>query len=196
MGWDLMPIPVCAEYISKRVAGAKVSAVQEPGAIEAICSLLLEVRPEVIVEFGTCSGGLTMPMHETLPEADLFSFDIKNDMDPAAELITLEWNPTKRDWFGPTVRFIRANLLIGEDLEVRAALSTGRRTLLYCDNGHKALEVRTWAPLLRSGDILGAHDWNEEISETDIADILTDFAPLHHQEFEAQRLLSRFWIRK
>jgi cephalosporin hydroxylase len=40
--------------------------------------------------------------------------------------------------------------------------------VLFCDNGDKPREVRTFAPSLSRGDYLAVHDWNAEIRASDM----------------------------
>jgi hypothetical protein len=43
-----------------------------------------------------------------------------------------------------------------------------RPVVLFCDNGDKPREVKTFSPVLRSGDFLAVHDFGTEIQESDI----------------------------
>ncbi len=43
--------------------------------------------------------------------------------------------------------------------------------MIYCDNGDKPKELRTYAPLLSPGDLIGAHDLDHEYTYDDIKDI-------------------------
>jgi hypothetical protein len=51
---------------------------------------------------------------------------------------------------------------------------------LFCDNGNKPREVKTFAPYLTSDSILIVHDWMTEFMDTDIPDYMeelyTDFS--------------------
>lgn len=40
--------------------------------------------------------------------------------------------------------------------------------LLFCDNGDKPREFRTFVPLLRPGDLIAVHDWGVEFSDASI----------------------------
>lgn len=42
------------------------------------------------------------------------------------------------------------------------------RVLIVCDGGDKPREMKTYAPLLREGDIIMAHDYGQEITWRDI----------------------------
>jgi hypothetical protein len=48
--------------------------------------------------------------------------------------------------------------------EIREFIKDGR-VLIFCDNGKKPQEVRTYAPMLKRNDLIMAHDWKYEIKE-------------------------------
>lgn len=48
------------------------------------------------------------------------------------------------------------------------------RTILFCDNGDKQKEVDTFAPFLKSGDIIAIHDWNTEVFPSEVTMKLYD----------------------
>jgi len=71
-------------------------------------------------------------------------------------------------------------------------------TFLYCDNGNKPKEIRTYAPLLPSRSVLGVHDWGVEVTERDVSFLnVLNFYPLHDINKLCSELhtLQRFWIR-
>jgi cephalosporin hydroxylase len=39
---------------------------------------------------------------------------------------------------------------------------------IYCDGGNKPEEFRKWAPIIRPGSVIAAHDWGVEIGPKDI----------------------------
>lgn len=42
------------------------------------------------------------------------------------------------------------------------------RTIVFCDNGNKVKEFKTFVRYLKIGDIIAVHDWNQEIRPRDI----------------------------
>ena len=46
---------------------------------------------------------------------------------------------------------------------IQSIISKPGKTLLFCDNGHKPMEVNLYAPHLKVGDYLAVHDWEHEI---------------------------------
>jgi hypothetical protein len=43
--------------------------------------------------------------------------------------------------------------------------------LIYCDNGDKPKELEWYAPTLRKGDVIAAHDFGNEYSESELPDL-------------------------
>ena len=193
-----MPIPVNASYESQVHPGNTVWAVQEPGAFDLLRDLVKEEAPEIIIELGTCAGGLTLVLHEALPEAWLFSFDICNDPDgECVSHASSGFQQVSKALYGPRVIFCQANVLKHAPTHqmLELALAQDGRKLLLCDNGLKRAEVALYAPRLTKGDVIGVHDWNEEIRAEDVAETLAAFEPLRWQECEERKSLWRFWRR-
>lgn len=196
------------KYKSKVIAGAEVWAFHQPGSVDLICDVVKEFAPQIIIEFGTGNGGLTLPLHETCPQAELHTFDLWNDP-PGSEYIASKqdqftggWaytypaelvkGPIPRNWFGPTVAFYTADTQEPHD-DIKALFIPGHRKLLYCDGGHTPTEVGIYAPLLSPGDLLGVHRWEQEFHESTEHELLAGFRRHRWQQFEANNFMTRFW---
>ena len=68
--------------------------------------------------------------------------------------------------------------------------------LLLCDNGAKPLEMATFVPLLRAGDIVGVHDWGTEVNEGDIDPVRALLTPYLLETCESIDSMLRFWTVK
>jgi hypothetical protein len=66
------------------------------------------------------------------------------------------------------VRFEDRNLMSPEGEERVKQLIAEGPCYLYCDNGDKPKEFRTYAPLLASGSAVSVHDWTQEIQPADV----------------------------
>jgi cephalosporin hydroxylase len=79
------------------------------------------------------------------------------------------------------------------DLEFMRDLinSMPKPTLLFCDNGNKARELREIAPLLASGDYIAVHDWGSEAGPSDVD---PSWISLMDSECEAARSITRFLL--
>lgn len=62
--------------------------------------------------------------------------------------------------------------------------------VLFCDNGDKPREYRTFWPLLLPGDFIAVHDWGAEIRETDI---VPQFPMVMVEECESTDSVTRFF---
>ena len=93
-------------------------------------------------------------------------------------------------------------------VERERQISPGSRTLFYVDNGHKLSEMRAILPHMRSGDILGTHDYG--IGEMTVANTITEvpesectflyeaglrlFEPIESW-IQEHRCIQRFWYK-
>lgn len=66
--------------------------------------------------------------------------------------------------------------------------------LLFCDNGNKKQEFKTFAPMLSQGDILGVHDWTEEFGPIDAAPMKHILRPIFSEECQTVNSITRFWM--
>lgn len=77
--------------------------------------------------------------------------------------------------------------------EISALLTNSSRpAMLYCDNGNKPLEVKTYSMFLEVGDFVAVHDWDKEISKDDIPN------NLELLEFNEVGIINSYtrWLRK
>jgi cephalosporin hydroxylase len=56
------------------------------------------------------------------------------------------------------------------------------RILFICDGGNKPKEFNFWAPLLKTGSIIAAHDWGTEIKLSDISETVNKYCTPYAQE--------------
>jgi len=167
--------------------------------------------PEQIVEFGTGVGGLTLFLHELDKDRPLYTFDKKVMWNPHPKIkryvgVVLgrgckeamkELHDTA---FNECVVFDSdCDLLIKEQEHVVERLKIKKRTFLYCDNGKKYREFTMYAKYLKSGDMLGVHDWKSEISfdMEGVAELMLQFKPHPFNAFFIKnRLRTRLFIKE
>ena len=53
-------------------------------------------------------------------------------------------------------------------------LSTAQRALVFCDGGDKPRELHLYAPILRPGDLLLAHDYQNEYGDAALVGLPAD----------------------
>lgn len=56
--------------------------------------------------------------------------------------------------------------------------------MVYCDNGNKPLELRTYAPILRVGDYIRAHDYPGETTQESLDIFRKDFPYMEEMDIE------------
>jgi cephalosporin hydroxylase len=113
-------------------------------------------NPQTIVELGTMWGGLTTALYDSIPSAAIATFD-HDPSRPHNKFVKLYCRQDVDIWYR------RLDLLSGANGEVTKYLGKPGRVFLYCDNGEKLYEMLLYAPYLKSGDMLGVHDWGIEI---------------------------------
>lgn len=180
-------------YRSKKNPDIEVIIQRSNEDTELLLRLVKKYDPSLIVELGYGNGGFTMAMHEAMPMAYIKSFDVRKL--PLDEIM---------DNVSGRVSFINEDVLAGSSA-VRQLLSWGNRKLLYCDNGDKTQEVLMYAKYLQKGDMLGVHDYSIQTNITHalaISSVIEEhlkyvgFEKYRHEDFEAQSLRSRLWIKK
>jgi cephalosporin hydroxylase len=160
--------------------------------------VLEQLNPQRIIELGSGNGGFTLYLHmQAIQRGALFtSFDhvVPFTVDlPLGKLLGTYARCIAGDlWDGPQ----RTSLVVSQLIE-ESDRSDPRPVILFCDNGNKPLEFRTFAPQLHPGDVIAVHDWDNEFSPLDITDDLKEITePYMWSEVEAMGSLTRFWRRK
>lgn len=139
--------------------------------------ILLDYPFKRIVELGTGQGGLALylSLYCINKNAEFHTYDIE------------EINITTKDILLSKIelkKYCKTKDIFENKEEIIAILKKEGRTILFCDNGDKILEFNTFAPHLKKGDIIGVHDWDEEIKLTDIQETLQkcQLKPIFEQE--------------
>lgn len=135
-----------------------------------IWSYAMEIYPPVqIIELGSYNGAMAIQLgiHAAQIGAVVLSVD-------TAECPSEHW---KRFAAQLPVVFLKEDIFTNLDF-YRTRLLWPRVTYVLCDNGDKIREFNTFAPMLKSGDVIAAHDyvadtkyWHcSEIIKADVAD--------------------------
>ena len=133
--------------------------------------LLTHARPRTIVELGTGAGAFAayLATYAYIAGARFATFDTHRkgavtkrvNHRSLALVRLLGGRYYARDVFAPATR-----AMIGR-IVARPGVA-----LVYCDNGDKAREVRTYVEYLKPGDFIGVHDYNSEIFARDLEPLL------------------------
>jgi cephalosporin hydroxylase len=122
--------------------------------------LVLNENPQVrrIVELGTWMGGFSLWLHmqAKVRNMDFVTYDSIDFNTVATKIVPFY----RKDIFAE----YRA---IGETI-------SSCPTILFCDNGNKPRELKTFAPYLTQNSIVLVHDWNVEIGPDDVPDYLEE----------------------
>ena len=139
--------------------------------IFSIDVFLTEERPRLIIELGTGSGGFSsyLVTYAHLNGVRFHTFD------------THRKSGMSKQRNSRAVRFVKRNggAVHRQDVFdpatvslIGALLRTSGKAFVYCDNGDKARELRTYAGLLKVGDFIGIHDFSSEVFESDVAPMM------------------------
>lgn len=138
----------------------------EERAMAEFIGVVKEHNPQLIIELGTYYGGMTKRLSDEFPEAIIYSFDIVWMISPEDEkYLRLARNVSI---------VVGSELFTGRSL-VRQLLSLPIKKFLFCDNGNRTEEIRSFAGLLSPGDLLGLHDWSTDIDYEMVAGPLSLF---------------------
>ena len=163
----------------------------------AVLSYLLETGGFTqVIELGTQLGGLTvlLGLQCRMLGIRLDSFDLEA-ISPYAALL---------EQFGVQYRIGDIFSEVGS-AAVRELIASPGRVLLLCDNGDKAREFRTFAPALKPGDVIGAHDYHpdggydarrwawQEIGDADVQETCEQ---CHLEPYLAEACVEAAWLMK
>ena len=129
------------------------SAQQRPEVVSAFNKLFCRQGFARIIELGSGAGGLTvfLGLYGYTSDCAVYTFDHKNWLpSPTYGLLTFL-----------NVRLYQSDILRDTSTAdfIASLIGSNGRTLLLCDNGNKNEEFNRYAPYLKYGDIIMAHDY-------------------------------------
>ena len=127
-----------------------------------------------IIEFGTGCGALTLlfGMAMIQRKGNVYTFDLNKPWE--------SWHKAKQ---GLPVHYTQLDIFEHEK-QIKDLLQEGKQTLLFCDNGNKPKEVNVFSKYLKKGDLIIAHDWNQEIKHENIKNLIdTGILKYYNQKF-------------
>jgi cephalosporin hydroxylase len=169
-----------------------------------IRDMITEMQPELMIELGTAYGGFTALMYDACPTAKFYTYDKfrgENILNRAGGVVTkemcIEWRIALQE---KGVIFVIQDILEEPCGSLENLCSDGRRKIMYCDNGNKPFEVAFYGPHLNPGDVMGVHDWKQEIwpHQAPAKSVLKHHFRPHtiNDKLREVRSLSRFFVKK
>lgn len=133
---------------------------QMPEVYQMFEMLMQQEKFVRIVELGTAPGALSLyfALYCIENKMKFYTYDIK---DYEKSIV--------RDLIGFDKYFEKINVFEHIDM-ISELIQRPGKTLLFCDDGDKPKEFQTFGPALKTGDVIGAHDWSWEIKMEDVAD--------------------------
>ena len=122
--------------------------------------VLTKYKPGLIIELGTGYGSL----------ARFFSM--------FAPVVTFDIDDTKLIRKYPGITYYTMDVFCGEAREIiNELIKSKNKIFLFCDGGNKGGEMNMYAPALKSGDLLFAHDWKSDVHIGHITNLLVKYRP-------------------
>jgi len=110
------------------------------------------------IEVGTNVGGLTSLLFGRIAVNDEFKY-----LGIELDFSIINQRVLALRAFSPRFRILNLDCFLEEAFnEVGTHLRNSGRCIIYCDGGNKVKELYHFAPLLRSNDIIMAHDYYDE----------------------------------
>lgn len=110
-------------------------------------------KPAMVIEIGTCKGGLSSLLSSVVETYDggFVTFDIRKR----------EGECGKYELYGRGAMFGEYDCFQNVD-HIKDLIQNYGQCFLLCDGGNKPKEFNTFSKFLKSGDIIGCHDWCDE----------------------------------
>lgn len=134
---------------------------QHPNILDVLKKLLIAVQPAQILEIGTMHGGFTLMIRNTLNSLGMTSTKLRT-YDINEQKYLKQLNIGNIDIITKNL-FDYANKKFLNDesrLELENYLNQPGRTIVFCDGGSKPNEFRLLSDLIKSNDIIMAHDYS------------------------------------
>lgn len=148
-------------------------------------NLIASAKPSQILEIGTASGGLTLMLRDLLNELGLNETTVRTyDVEQKHYLSYPK---------GKNIEVIIKNVFnldyteLIETNEIKDYINRDGQTIVLCDGGNKINEFKILSGLLKSGDVIMAHDYceNEQIYNSEYKGKIWDWLEIKDSDIEA-----------
>jgi len=156
---------------------------------------ILNLYPiEHIVEIGTARGGLSLYLQQQAAVRNIGyrtydAIDRRHDgLNYESETVAVR----NVELLEP--HFKKMNVFEDKTIEEIRSIIANHRVFMYCDNGNKPRELKTYMPFLKQGDVIGVHDWNNQF---EIEALVRDLSlKVIFEEFcQTYKTKQRFWVK-
>ena len=153
--------------------------------------LFFKEHPEIktVIELGSGGHGLSVifALHGVTRGFELITIDRKR-------YDSLDWPLSKL--LGLTHTFYKLDIF-GKGSDVQDFITFAEHPLLlFCDNGDKPREFRTFVPYLQPGDFVGVHDWEDEFLPVDTLEVAHLVEAWRFDLAKQLGCITRIWKRK
>jgi hypothetical protein len=184
-------------YVNTRILGGGAS--QNFAAFKLLENYIAYEKPEYVVEIGSQKGGLSVYLGTIACVTEQFifhTFDISKS----------DWNNRENEgvghWFEkmesicPFCKSFESDIFSEFSYNLISENIKKYKTLIICDGGNKPKEIQIFSTLLKSGDMIMAHDFGHEIFDHHVDyNILQPHEPFN-QRFIDNKTLFKTFIKK
>jgi cephalosporin hydroxylase len=180
--------------VNTRILGGGAS--QNFVAFKLLENYIAYEKPEYVVEIGSQKGGLSVYLGTIACVAEQFlfhTFDItKSDWNNRAHEGAGHWFE-KMESICPFCKSFESDIFSKYSYNLIFENIKKYKTLIICDGGNKAKEVYMYSSLLKSGDMIMAHDFGHEIFDQNINyNILQPHEPFNQRFIDNKTLFKTF----
>jgi predicted O-methyltransferase YrrM len=137
---------------------------------------------KIIIEIGTCYGGFSLWLHDKF-NLPVYTFDIVDYGDATAQYIK------KREFAKFPIVFYLLDCFSQEATNKIKELIKKGRTLIVCDGGNKAKEFNLYNKMLKTNDIIIAHDYapDSEYFHKHIKDVYWNYLEVQNNQIDLNK---------
>jgi cephalosporin hydroxylase len=155
------------EKIKGQFEYKKLYVLQNKNVFETFKQLFLIKKPKRIIEIGTQYGGFTLMLKDILLSAGLNDFiirtyDVKN---PSFLMQHPELDERIEIKVEDIFKYHPFSIKEEKIKELKDFMSDGTPNIILCDGGNKIKEFNVFSDIIKSGDIIMAHDYAYDIEK-------------------------------
>ena len=154
-----------------------VGAAQMWPQVGAVFNAIDEFDINLVIELGVYMGGLSELLYLRQQRVNGFRYvGFDNAPDQVSRRLVNELPFVWGDVFSDAIK----NRVVSE-------INKSTHALVYCDDGNKPMEMRAYAPLIRSRDLILVHDYPGEATPKSLEEFGKIFPFMHEIEPDAYR---------